>query len=79
MALNSSTLSSAIFAAIEGAFGDTPKQGEESLRKFTDSLAESIVEHITANAVVSTTVNITQVNGSPTVGATTGTGTGTIS
>lgn len=55
MALNATTLAAAIKAKLLadcGAVDDTP------LDEFCDAIAEAVVDHITANAVVSVTTDV---------------------
>ncbi len=69
MPLSQSGLSSAIKSEIQNLYGTA--DDDATLQKFADALAKAIVDHITANALV--TVTVTGVQNGP--GTAPGTGT----
>lgn len=73
MALSATVLSTLMKGKIDAAFPETPKDAA-MLKKFTDAIAEAVVEHV----VSAGTVVVTNVTGVSTGGGTSGPGTGTI-
>lgn len=76
MALNAATLSEEIKTKLDTAFGAVTHEGGDAQRaQFCDAIAQAVVDHLTANGVISTTVTGTTSDGK----TVSGTGTGTIS
>lgn len=55
MALSKSSLSAKIKAAIEAEFDINAEFGDDILQKFSDAVADAVVDEITSNAVVTST------------------------
>lgn len=75
MPLNATALSTAIKDKINAAHGSDPQKVAAGAQALADAIAQAVVDHIQANAVV----NVTSVSGVTAGGAVSGPGTGTIS
>lgn len=75
MALSAAALSSAMKTQLDAAFGAPAHAGGAADRQaLCDAIAEAVVEHLIANAIV----NVTSVSGVTPGGGVSGPGTGTI-
>lgn len=77
MALNSSLLSDTLKAAFLAAPEESAAVDNQALQAFCDAIAQTVVAHITANAVVTVNPGIA-VTTALSTGATSAPGTGTI-
>jgi len=77
MAMNKTVLATAIKTALQGKNSGITGDSETEVIAYWEVIADEIIKHIIANAVISTTVAVASVTGVTGGGGTSGPGTGT--
>ncbi len=77
MAMNKTVLATAIKNAIKGKNSGIDASNEALIVEYWEVIADEIIKHIIANAVINTTVIVTSVSGVTAGGGVSGPGTGT--